>query len=229
MNIVRNDLPLAGNTRRYSQLPRFFRWFSNQCVLRQLDDSDVARIVPALAHPDFARCWGGAAPNTEAEVAEFVRNAAAEWQRGTRYVMAVMRKQSHELVGWIELRTIEKGAWMLRWFIHPDFITRDIAKEMLLAAADLMFSALDTQKLYANCPPGHILFERMLNGASFIELVPAGSLDHVTGKPRRQSLYELGAHDWKSISCARAQGVGALSAAVTSWMGKGAHAELALV
>ncbi|HUL66420.1 MAG TPA: GNAT family N-acetyltransferase [Burkholderiaceae bacterium] len=226
MNIVRNDLPPAGNARRYSQLPRFFRWFSNQCVLRQLDDSDVARIVPALAHPDFVRCWGGAAPSTEAEVAEFVRNAAAEWQRGTRYVMAVMRKQSHDFVGWIELRAIEKGAWMLRWFIHPDFAARDIAKEMLLAAADLMFSALDAQKLYANCPRGHALFERLLNGASFIELVPAGSLDHVTGQPRRQSLYELGLHDWKSMSGARAQGDGALSSAV-AWMGK--HAELALV
>ncbi|HTT10530.1 MAG TPA: GNAT family N-acetyltransferase [Burkholderiaceae bacterium] len=227
MNNVRNELPAAG-TRRYTQLPRFFRWFSNHCVLRQLDDDDVARIVPALAHPDFARCWGGAAPRTEAEVAEFVRNATSEWQRGTRYLMAVVRKQSHDLVGWVELRAIEKGAWMVRWFIQPHFAGRDIAREMLVAAADLMFTALDAQKLYANCPPGHLLFESLLNGASFIELVPAGSLDHVTGQPRRQSLYELGQHDWKALNKARGQAAGAVSAAV-AWLGTGQRAELALV
>jgi RimJ/RimL family protein N-acetyltransferase len=228
MNIVRNDLPPAGTARRYSQLPRFFRWFSNQCVLRQLDDADVARITPALAHPDFVRCWGGAAPQSEAEVAEFVRGAASEWQRGTRYVMAVTRKQSHDFVGWVELRSIEKGAWMLRWFIQPDFAAREIAKEMLLAAADLMFTALDAQKLYAHCPRGHTLFERLLNDASFIELVPAGSLDPVTGQPRRQSLYELGLHDWKCLSAARELAAHASSVALT-WMASGARRELALV
>jgi RimJ/RimL family protein N-acetyltransferase len=228
MNIVRNDTPLAGNARRYAQLPRFFRWFSNQCVLRQLDDADVARITHAMSHPDFARCWGGAAPQNEDEVVEFVRNAQAEWLRGTRYVMAVMRKQSHDFVGWVELRAVEKGTWMLRWFVQPDFAGRDVAREMLLGAADLMFTALDAQKLYANCPRGHALFERLLNGASFIELVPAGSLDHVTGQPRRQSLYELGVHDWKSLSAPRDQAGGAVSAAF-AWMAKGARAELALV
>jgi RimJ/RimL family protein N-acetyltransferase len=228
MNIVRNDLPLAGNTRRYSQLPRFFRWFSHHCVLRQLDDADIPRITASLTHPDFARCWSGAAPQTETEVIEFVRAAQAEWLRGARYVMAVLRKQTHDFVGWVELRATEKGAWMLRWFVQPQFAERDAAKEMLLAAADLMFTALDAQKLYANCPRGHALCERLLNGASFIELVPAGSLDHVTGQPRRQSLYELGVHDWKALDGSREHAAGAVSAAA-SWMAKGARAELALI
>ena len=228
MHTVRKAMPLAGTARRYTQLPRFFRWFSNHCVLRQLDDADSARINAILTHPDFARCWGGAAPQTEAEVAEFVRTAQTEWLRGNRYLMAVVRKQSHDFVGWVELRAIEKGAWMLRWFVQPDFAERDAANEMLLAAADLMFTALDAQKLYANCPRGHVLFERLLNGASFIELVPAGSLDHVTGQPRRQSLYELGVHDWKSLSAAPHHAAGAVSSAV-AWIAKGARAELALV
>jgi RimJ/RimL family protein N-acetyltransferase len=228
MNTVRNDMPLAGSARRYSQLPRFFRWFSNNCVLRQLDDSDIARITQALPHPDFSRCWSGAAPQSESEVVEFVRGAQTEWLRGTRYVMAVMRKQSNDFVGWVELRTIEKGAWMVRWFVQPDFAAHDLAKEMLLAAADLMFTAFEAQKLYANCPRAHLLFERQLNGASFIELVPAGSLDAATGQPRRQSLYELGAQDWKSFRGARDQAGGAVSAAYTL-MAKGARAELALV
>jgi RimJ/RimL family protein N-acetyltransferase len=227
MNNVRNDMPPASYARRYSQLPRFFRWFSNHCVLRQLDDADVARITRAMAHPDFARCWGGAAPQSEAEVVDFLRAAQTEWLRGTRYLMAVVRKQSHDFIGWVDLRAVQKGAWMLRWFVQPEFAGRDLAKEMLLAAADLMFTALDAQKLYANCPRGHTLFERQLNGASFIELVPAGSLD-VTGQPRRQSLYELGLHDWKSLAVAPHPAAGAVSAAV-AWMAKGARAELALV
>jgi RimJ/RimL family protein N-acetyltransferase len=228
MNIARHATPAAGTARRYTQLPRFFRWFSHHCVLRQLDDADIARIVRAMTHADFARCWGGAAPQTEAEVVDFVRQAQSEWLRGTRYVMAVVRKQSHDFVGWVELRSIEKGSWMLRWFVQPDFARRELAREMLLAAADLMFTALDAQKLFANCPRGHATFEWMLNGASFIELVPAGSLDHVTGQPRRQGLYELGHHDWKSLSAARDAASHAVSNAV-AWAAKGARTELALV
>jgi RimJ/RimL family protein N-acetyltransferase len=228
MNIVRNDVPPAGHSRRYTQLPRFFRWFSNHCVLRQLDDADIARITRAMAHPDFARCWSGNPPRSEDDVVEFVTAAQVEWLRGTRYVMAVVRKQSHDFVGWVELRAIEKGAWMLRWFIQPEFVQRDVAKDVLAAAADLMFTALAAQKLYANCPPGHLLFEHLLNSASFIELVPAGSLDHVTGKPRRQSLYELGLHDWKSLTASQHRPAGAVPAAV-AWTAKSARPELALV
>jgi RimJ/RimL family protein N-acetyltransferase len=142
--------------------------------------------------------------------------------------MAVMRKTSHDFVGWVELRATERGAWLLRWFVQPELAGCDLAKEMLLAAADLMFNALDAQKLYANCPRGHVLFERLLNDASFIELVPAGSLDHVTGEPRRQSLYELGAHDWKTVSGQRDRAGGAVSAAF-AWMAKDERSELALV
>jgi RimJ/RimL family protein N-acetyltransferase len=227
MNIVRNDVPLAGPTRRYAQLPRLFRWFSNHCVLRQLDDSDIARITRAMGHPDFARCWNGNAPRRVEDVVEFASAAQAEWMRGTRYVMAVVRKQSHDFVGWVELRSIEKGAWMLRWFIQPEFVQRDVAKDVLAAAADLMFSALDAQKLYANCPPGHVTFEHLLNSANFIELVPAGSLDHVSGKPRRQSLYELGQRDWTSLARAQQRAPGAAPATLNGFANSAR--ELALI
>jgi RimJ/RimL family protein N-acetyltransferase len=222
---ARSDTP--GASRRYTQLPRFFRWFSTHCVLRQLDESDGARIAGALSHPDFARCWTGPAPRSEAEVEHFVRAAQSEWMRGARYVMAVLRKQSHDFVGWVELRAAERGAWTLAWFIHPDFAGRSLAREALHAAADLMFTALDAHKLYANCPRGHTLFERLLNDASFIELVPAGSLDHVTGQPRRQSLYELGRNDWQSL--ARLRGAVPATAAAPAWAAGGPRRELALV
>ncbi len=228
MNVVRKDMQPAGHTRRYTQLPRFFRWFSDHCVLRQLDESDIARITRAMAHPDFARCWCGPAPQSEDDVADFVTASQGDWLRGTRYVMAVLRKQSHDFVGWVELRAIEKGTWMLRWFVAPDFVRRDVAKDVLGAAANLMFTALDAQKLYANCPPGHLVFEHLLNGANFIELVPAGSLDHLTGRPRRQSLYELGVRDWKALTASPHHAAGQVPAAV-AWTAKSARQELALI
>jgi RimJ/RimL family protein N-acetyltransferase len=189
-----------GQSRRYTQLPRYFRWFSDSCVLRQLDESDVARIWSAVLHPAFERCWTVTIPRSEAEVAQLVKGAQADWQRGARYAMALVRKQTHDFVGWIELRTSrERGAWLLDWFIHPKFIADAIAREALTAAADLMYSALDAQRLLANCPRGHTNFERLLNEAGFIELVPAGSLDHATGRPRAHALYELGRRDWLAM------------------------------
>ncbi len=190
----------AAQPRRSAQLPRYFRWFSEHCVLRQLDESDVARIWKAVTHPAFANCWTIAIPASEGEVGAFVQKAQADWQRGTRYTMAVSRKQTQELIGWVELRASDRrGAWVLGWFIHPKFLTDELAQEAISAAADLMFNALEAAILFANCSRRQPHFEQMLNNAGFIELVPAGSLDHLTGRPRALSLFELGRADWQTI------------------------------
>ncbi|MFN3564887.1 MAG: GNAT family N-acetyltransferase [Burkholderiaceae bacterium] len=187
-------------TRRYTQLPRYFRWFSDHCVLRQLDDSDAARILDAVLQPALEPCGTLAPPRTAAEVARFVRSAQTDWQRGTRYAMALVRKQTHEFVGWVELRaTADRATWVLDWFVHPRFAGCAIAGEALTAAADLMFSALDAQRLLANCPPRHTAFERLLNDAGFIELAPAGSVDRATGRPRPHAVHELGRSDWLAM------------------------------
>lgn len=197
MDIVRSD------ARRYTQLPRFFRWFSEHCVLRQLDESDAARVAQATARPGCERCCNGAAPRGAQAVAAFVHAAQADWLRGARYVMAVVRKQTHDFVGWIESSAAERGRWMLGWFIQPELSARPLAREVLLAAADLMFTALDAQALYADCPRGHVSVEQLLNDVGFIELVPAGSLDHKTGRPRAAALYELGRADWRTLRATR--------------------------
>jgi RimJ/RimL family protein N-acetyltransferase len=190
--------------RRSTQLPRYFRWFSGGCVLRQLDSTDVARVWRAAVHPSFARCWTTEAPAAEADVAQRVAAAQAEWMRGGRYVMAASRKQTQEFIGWIDLRTTAaRGVWTIDWFVHPRFVADALAGEAITAAADLLFSALDAHSLYGNCPPRNAPFERMLNDAGFIELVPAGSLDHTTGRPRARALYELRRSDWVVVRSAR--------------------------
>ncbi len=68
-----------------TQLPRFFRWFTEHCVLRQIDASDVARVWTAVVHPAYESCWTVAIPKSAAEVAAMVNGANADWQRGTRY------------------------------------------------------------------------------------------------------------------------------------------------
>lgn len=202
--------PLEGTARKPAQLPRYFRWFTDHCVLRQIDASDVTRIWTAVLHPAYQKCWTVAIPKSAAEVAALVHGANTDWQQGTRYTMAVLRKQTQEFVGWVEARaTSGRDAWLLDWFIHPRFLTEPLAQEALSGAADLMFRALDARTLYANCPARQGHFEKLLNDAGFIELVPAGSLD-VNGRPRSQALYELGQRDWASM-----QGQDALAAPTT--------------
>ncbi len=199
-----NAPDVRAQPRRYTQLPRYFRWFSDHCVLRQLDESDAVRIADAVSRPAFERCGTRAAPCGAAEIAQFVHAAQSDWQRGTRYAMALLRKHTHEFVGWIEVRaTAERGTWTLDWFVHPRFADSAIAAEALTAPADLMFSVLDAQRLLANCPRGHADFERMLNDAGFIELAPVGSPDRATGRPRPTALHELGRRDWLAMCRAR--------------------------
>ncbi len=195
-----NGSDARAQPRRYTQLPRYFRWFSDHCVLRQLDASDGARMLEATAQPAAASCGTMAAPRSAPEVERYVRDAQSDWQRGARYAMALVRKQTHEFVGWIELRaTTERYAWLVDWFVHPRFAGSAIAGEALTAAADLMFSALDAQRLLAHCPNGDVGIERLLNDAGFIELAPAGSVDRASGRARPHALYELGRRDWLAM------------------------------
>jgi hypothetical protein len=190
---------LAHEPRRTTPLPRLFRWFTEHCVMRQIDIDDVPRIKSAVMHPAYQQCWTVAIPHSAEEITKMVGTAQLEWRRGSAYRMAVLRKQSQDFIGWVEARATEgPGAWLLDWFIHPRYLFDPLAPEALAGATDLMFTALQAETLYANCPAGAAHFEKLLNDAGFIELVPAGSLD-LSGRPRRQALFELGHTDWLRI------------------------------
>ena len=188
-------------TRIYGQLPRYFRWFTEHCVLRQLDGADVLRIWRSVVQPQFVECWAGAAPQSEREVKDLVRRALTDWLEGTGYSMAVVKRQSHEFVGYVGMRSVgpTRSVWTIDWFTHPNFMGTPLAVEAIMATGDLTFAALGAQKLYAGCPAGHEPFEQMLNDAGFIEVVPAGSLDQYTQKPSASSLFEMRREDWKAI------------------------------
>jgi RimJ/RimL family protein N-acetyltransferase len=202
--------------RKGGQLPPVFRWFSGQCVLRQIDAADVPRIWKAVLHPAYERCWTVSIPHSEPEVAALVATAQADWRRGSRYVMAVQRRQTHEFIGWVEARRHERGAmpgvWTLDWFLHPSFVASSLALEALSAAADLMMNALDARLLRASCPAGHGHFEQLLRAAGFSEHVPAGSLDPDNARPRAQALHVMTRRDWARLR-------GAQSAAAPQTLG----------
>ena len=182
-------------------LPRYFRWFTEHCVLRQLDGADVPRLWRAVVQPVFSQCWSSGTPRSEREVKDLVRGALADWMQGTGYSMAVIKRQSHELVGTVRMSAVgtTRTVWTVDWFTHPNFLGTPIALETIMAASDLTFAALGAQKLYAGCPAGHEAFDQMLNDAGFIEVIPAGSLDQHTHKPRVSSLFEMRRQDWKAI------------------------------
>ena len=200
----------SADTRIHAQLPRYFRWFTEHCVLRQLDGADVPRIWRSVVQPHFRECWADQAPRSEREVKELVRQALADWLHGTGYSMAVVKRQSHEFVGFVGMHAVgpTRSVWTIDWFTHPNFLGSPLAVEAILATGDLTFAALGAQKLYAGCPAGHEPFEQMLYDAGFIEAIPAGSLDQETHEPRRTSLFEMRRDDWKAIRRGQADHTG---------------------
>jgi len=211
MNPVRSE---SSSLRKGAPLPRVLRWFSSQCVLRPLDSADVARIWQAVLQPAYERCWTSTLPNSEAEIAEFVRAAQADWARGTRYVLAIQRKQTQAFVGWVEASAHEalthRGVWRLDWFIQPGFIASSLALEALVSACDLLMNPVGARVLSVDCPAGHPLFETLLQTAGFAQHVPAGSLDPASGAPRRHSLWIMTQRDWLA-----ARGASAAAAPMT--------------
>jgi RimJ/RimL family protein N-acetyltransferase len=189
------------DARQHAQLPRYFRWFTEHCVLRQLDGADVPRIWRSVVQPAFPECWSHRAPTSEREVKEIVRRAMTDWLQASGYCMAVVKRQSHEFVGCVGMHAVgeTRSIWTVDFFIHPNFLNSATAIEAIMAASDLTFAALGAQKAYAGCPSGHDSFEQLLYDAGFIEAIPAGSLDHQTERPRSASLFEMRREDWKAI------------------------------
>jgi RimJ/RimL family protein N-acetyltransferase len=193
--------PTSAPGRVYAQLPRYFRWFTEHCVLRPLDGADVPRIWRAVVQPEFRQCWSGEAPRSEREVKELARRGTTEWLQGDGYSMAVVKRQSHEFVGYVRMRSVgpTRSVWIIDWFTHPNFLGSPLAAEAITAMGDLTFAALGAHKLYAGCPDRHEPFLELLNEAGFIEVIPAGSLDQYTQQPRQSSLFEMRREDWKAI------------------------------
>jgi len=214
--MIRTSTPAAAYPRISAQLPRYFRWFTEHCVLRKLDGTDVPRIWRAVVQPQFAHCWAGSAPTSERQVKELVRDALAQWLQGCGYSMAVVKRQSHEFVGYVGMHSVGRSrtVWTIDWFIHPNFLNTPVSLEAFMAIGDLTLAALGARKLYAGCPAGHPAFEQLLNDAGFIEVIPAGSLDHHTHQPRRSSLFEMRREDWKAIRREYTDHTGALSLAL---------------
>lgn len=219
------------SSRRNTQLPRFFRWFSNQCVMRQLDDSDIARVWRTVSSRGFSRCCTGRMPETNADVVEALQTAQSDWLRGTRYSLAVLRKTSHDFVGWIEVapQAAAKDTWAIDAFIDPVFFGSPLALEAFGAAADLLFSALNAQTLQARCPRDNPRFEDILNAHGFIEVAAAGSRDPATGRERATAQYELGVRDWHALRRAQASLPSSDEANTAQWITSGLKSELTLV
>jgi RimJ/RimL family protein N-acetyltransferase len=212
----RTSTSTSTEARSCGLLPRYFRWFTEHCVLRQLDGADAPRIWRAVVQPAFRECWSGKSPRSEREVKDLVRNAVNDWLHGTGYSMAVVKRQSHEFVGYVAMHAVgpTRTVWTLDWFTHPDFLDTPLAVEAITAAGDLTFAALGAQKVYAGCPAVNPAFEQMLNDAGFIEVIPAGSLDQYTHEPRLSSLYEMRRVDWKAIRREHSDHTGAPSLAL---------------
>lgn len=191
----------ANAPRKYHQLPRLFRWFSEHCVLRSAEESDVMHLWNAASHPHFERCWSGPVPRSLDDVTRRVHRAQAEWNGGQRYALAVQRKATQEFVGWIELvaHASRRGAWLLQWFVHPRYVADPIGRETVAAASELMFATLDTQHLYATNRPAYGHFSQWLNDCGFIEIAAAGTVDPTTQRRRTESVFELGRTDWERM------------------------------
>ena len=206
-----NPAPLSVSpSRKGAPLPRFLRWFSSQCVLRQIDTADAPRLWKALQQPAYERCWTATPPGNEADVAEFIRGAQADWARGTRYVLAVHRKQTQAFVGWVEARAHEalthRGAWSLDWFVDPGFLNSSLTLEALVGSCDLLMNAVDARVVSVDCPAGHALFETLLAAAGFTRAMPAGGAAAAAGSA--QALFVLTQRDWRQ---ARASATGPLT------------------
>ncbi len=107
--------------------------------------------------------WG---PNTIKESQTFVNEAVIDLKKSprTRFVFAIIVKQTEKLIGVIELnirdeinRKSEVG-----YIIHPDYWGQGFATEAAKLIVNYSFTQLNMHRIYATCDPRNIESSKVL-------------------------------------------------------------------
>jgi RimJ/RimL family protein N-acetyltransferase len=116
---------------------------------------DAVAVHPYVSNAEVARhmMWG---PNTEEETVAFIKRALTmqkQQQPRMDYELAVVRKETGELIGGCGLHISEPSQGEIGYCFHPSYWRQGFASESAGALLQFGFRELNLHRIYATCRP----------------------------------------------------------------------------
>ncbi|PGS56146.1 GNAT family N-acetyltransferase [Bacillus sp. AFS041924] len=138
---------------------------TNRTILRELVENDWEQIhqyASQLVVCQF-QPWG---PNTESDTKEFVQGILVDSKQinRTRFVFAIIEKESNELIGSIEfnIRDEKNKIGEVGYIVHPKYWGMGFASEVGKEIISFGFKNFKLHRLYATCDVRNIASQRVL-------------------------------------------------------------------
>jgi ribosomal-protein-alanine N-acetyltransferase len=138
---------------------------SGRLYLRELKESDL-RDVHEYASQEIVSQYQQWGPNSLEESQVFVTEVMADAKKEprTRFVFAVVLKESEKLIGAVEfnVRDSANKAGEIGYTLNPDFWGQGIATETAKMMLKLGFSEMGLHRIYATCDPRNAASQKVL-------------------------------------------------------------------
>lgn len=131
---------------------------TDRLYLREFKEEDWSAVhkYASLEHVSRNQPWG---PNTIEETKAFVEEALADSAKSprTRYIFAIVLKESKELIGAVEItiRSVANKSGEIGYIVNPDHWGKGIATEAASMMIGFGFGKLGLHRIYATCAPGN--------------------------------------------------------------------------
>ncbi len=132
---------------------------NDRLLLREISENDWVEVHKYASQEKVCQYqpWG---PNTEQESQYFVNqilNDAIKESR-TRYVLAIVNKDSEEMIGAgeVNIRDFTNKTGEIAYIVHPDYWGKGIATDVARLLINFGFEELNFHRIYATCDPRNI-------------------------------------------------------------------------
>lgn len=156
-------------------IPKTFSLESERLLFRIPSKEDIPYVFEAFHSDGFLDGMTFDAPETEKDLAEAINAAHDNWTKGVAYSFSLYSKQSSKFVGRTGIRRAEvDDAWLIYYYIHPEYQRQGYATEAAKKMIEFGFSQLNAQLIEAYHAEFNKASQRTLEkiGMEFIERIP---------------------------------------------------------
>ncbi|WP_239082634.1 GNAT family N-acetyltransferase [Actinoplanes teichomyceticus] len=141
------------------------------------------------------QAWG---PNTPEETEEYVRTAAAQWQRRPQSRLPYLVVHDGTVVGIAELKMHDRHRGEISYGIHPAWWGRGLATAAARELLDLGFSGHGLHRIFATCDPRNVASARVLRKLGMRHEGRMRETMLIRDGWRDSDLYAILAPEWRS-------------------------------
>lgn len=143
--------------------------YTDNCLLRKIDNGDVTTIYEIFSHPEVIRYWDHVAWVNISEATVFVQNATTGFEEYKHFNWCICEKDTRKIVGICALRDYsqEHKTIEILYALLPEYWGQGITSEIIPAIVAFGFNSLDLNRIHATTEPRNAASTKVLLNNGF--------------------------------------------------------------